>query len=298
LLILDIAIVPPSTWGEALLGYVSFGQIPQGVDMLLLGAMVGYSAYGGFGNNAITNWYRDKGYGMGGKVGYIPTAIAGTSIKVWPRGMVAPPTEENISRFKGWWKLLNIDQWGVFWLGGMLGMLLPALLYVTLLPRGESLPSWGIAVSPASALNKMFGPAGFYLVVFFGFWILFSTAISNIDLVCRQATDMLWFASEKVRRWSKEDIRKVYYFLLVAIVQWGSAYMNITLPLVLLAISANVANFTMALSAILTIVVNRKFLAEPFRPALWREIALVVCTLFFGFFFLVFILSQFFGLKL
>ena len=64
LLILYILVVPASTWGEALVGYVSFGQIPRGVDLLLLGALVGYSAYGGFGNNAITNWYRYKGYGM------------------------------------------------------------------------------------------------------------------------------------------------------------------------------------------------------------------------------------------
>ena len=297
LLILDILVVPASTWGEALVGYVSFGQIPRGVDLLLLGALVGYSAYGGFGNNAITNWYRDKGYGMGKKVGYIPTIIGGTAIHVSPHGNAAPVNEENISRFKGWWKLLNIDQWAIFWGGAMLGMLLPALLYVTMLPRGETLPSWGIAVSPASGLSRVLGPWGFYLIVFFGFWILFSTAISNVDLVCRQITDMLWFASDKVRRWSNSDIRKVYYLLLIAIVIWGSAAMNATLPLILLAISANVANFTMALSAILTIIVNRKFLPREFRPAAWREFILVLCLLFFGFFFTLFVTSQFFGLK-
>ena len=46
----------------------------SGVDILLLGALVGYSAYGGFGNNCLTNWYRDKGYGMAKKIGYIATA--------------------------------------------------------------------------------------------------------------------------------------------------------------------------------------------------------------------------------
>ncbi len=297
LLLLDIFLVPPSTWGEALVGFVSFGQIPQGVDLLLLGALVGYSAYGGFGNNCITNWYRDKGYGMGKKVGYIPTAIGGTSINVSPTGILAKTDPKNVERWKGWWKLLNVDQWVVFWGGAMLGMLLPALLYVTMLPRGENLPSWGIAVSPASGMTKMFGPAGFYLVVFFGFWVLFSTAISNVDLVCRQVTDMLWFASEKVRGWARNDIRKVYYAALLAIVIWGCTSMNLTLPLLLLAISANVANFTMALSAILTVIVNRKFLPKEFRPAVWREVIMICAMLFFGFFFTLFILSQFFGLK-
>ena len=67
LFLLDLYVVPASVWWEGLVGFVSFGYMPKGVDVLLLGALVGYSAYGGFGNNAITNWYRDKGYGMGGK---------------------------------------------------------------------------------------------------------------------------------------------------------------------------------------------------------------------------------------
>jgi hypothetical protein len=298
LLVLDIFLAPPAVWGEALVGYVSFGQIPKGVDLLLLGALVGYSAYGGFGNNCITNWYRDKGYGMGGKIGYIATAVGGKSVHVSPSGMFARVTAENIARFKGWWKLLNVDQWGVFWLGGMLGMLLPGVLYVSMLPRGETLASWGIAVSASSGLTKALGPVGFYIVVFIGFWVLFSTAISNIDLVARQATDMLWFASDRARKWAKLDIRRIYYILLLAIVIWGSLYMNITVPLLVLAFSANIANFTMALSSLLTIIVNRKFLPKEAQPAMWREVIMIVVMLFFGFFFSLFILSQFFGVKL
>ena len=106
LFLLDLYIVPASIWFDGVKGFVTFGYIPKGVDVLLLGALVGYSAYGGFGNNAITNWYRDKGYGMAGKIGYIPALIGGKTIHVSPRGMVAMPTAENISRWKGWWKLL------------------------------------------------------------------------------------------------------------------------------------------------------------------------------------------------
>lgn len=100
LLILDILFVPASVWAEGLVGFVSFGVIPKGVDMLLLGALVGYSAYGGFGNNAITNWYRDKGFAMGQAVGYIPAAVGGKMIKVSPTGKVAPPTKENLERWR------------------------------------------------------------------------------------------------------------------------------------------------------------------------------------------------------
>jgi hypothetical protein len=297
LLILDIFIVPGKVWLEGLAGFVTFGYIPKGVDLLLLGALVGYSAYGGFGNNAITNWYRDKGYGMGGKVGYIPAAIGGKVVHVSSHGSVAMPTEKNLRSWKGWWKLLNIDQWGVFYFGAMIGMFLPGILYVGVLPRGETLPSWGIAASTASGLIIKLGNFGWFLALFFGFWILYSTAISNVDLVVRQATDMLWFASEGVRKFAKMDIRRIYYLLLIVFVIWGSLFVNIALPLIIFAVSANIANFTMALSAILTIRLNRKFLPKEYRPALWRELLLIANLIFFGFFFSIFILARFIGIK-
>jgi len=154
-----------------------------------------------------------------------------------------------------------------------------------------------LAASTASGLVKEMGNFGWFLALFFGFWILYSTAISNVDLVVRQATDMLWFGVEGVRRWAKADIRRVYYTLLIVFFVWGVTFVNIALPLVIFAISANIANFTMALSAVLTIRVNRKFLPKEYRGSLFREVVLVVSLLFFGFFFAVFLLNRFFGLK-
>lgn len=47
----------------------------------------------------------------------------------------------------------------------------------------------------------------------------------------------------------------------------------------------------MALSAILTIVLNRKFLPREFRPSAWREAMLVLNAVFFGFFFVFFVIN-------
>jgi len=292
LLLLDLYLVPGSVWLDGLKGFVSFGYVPKGVDVLLLGALVGYSAYGGFGNNAITNWYRDKGYGMAGRIGYIPALIGGKTMHVSASGKVAMPTADNISRWKGWRKLLAIDQWGIFYAGAMAGMFLPGILYVAVMPAGQALPAWGIAASSASGLIQKLGPFGWFLALFFGFWILFSTAVSNVDLVVRQSTDMLWFGSERLRRLARNDIRRIYYVLLAAFMVWGILYMNITVPLIVLAISANIANFTMALSAILTIRLNRKTLPKEFRGSVFREAMLVANVLFFGFFFSMFMIYK------
>jgi len=70
---------------------------------------------------------------------------------------------------------------------------------------------------------------------------------------------------------------------------------NITLPLIIFAISANIANFTMALSAVATIRLNRKFLPKEFRPPVWREAILVLNLIFFGFFFSIFFIYKVLG---
>ena len=172
-------------------------------------------------------------------------------------------------------------------------MALPGILYVCQVPHGTTLAQWGIAVSAA----QRFGTLGLYMIAGMGFWILFSSAMSNLDLVPRQCTDMLWYSSPGIRKLANNDIRKVYYGLLVAVLIWGTIYVNITLPIIILAISANVANFTMALSAILTVIVNRKFLAKEFRPKVWREVIMIASMVFFGIFFTIFILTQFLGVK-
>ena len=54
-----------------------FDFLPRGTDFFLLAALVAYSGAGGVGNLTLSNWARDKGYGMGKRVGYIPAAAAG-----------------------------------------------------------------------------------------------------------------------------------------------------------------------------------------------------------------------------
>jgi hypothetical protein len=56
-------------------------------------------------------------------------------------------------------------------------------------------------------------------------------------------------------------------------------------------------NFTMALSAVLTIIVNRKFVPKEFRGSFFRELVLIANLLFFGFFFSIFIWVKILGFK-
>ena len=118
----------------------TFSSCRRNADFLLLAALAGYSGAGGMVNIALSSWARDKGYGMGQRAGYIPAAVGGHKVNLAHTGFIFTPDAENMRRWHGWWRIVRADQWGVFFVGAMLGMVLPAVLYVTLLPSGSEHP--------------------------------------------------------------------------------------------------------------------------------------------------------------
>ena len=137
-LVLALIYVPAPTWGSALAGFFGFniaqggfGLLPDNVDIVLLGALVGYSGGGGVLNLTLSNWARDKGYGMGSRVGHIGGIVGGERSQVAATGFMFEANAENQARWRGWWRIVRVDQWGIFFVGALLGMMLPALLYVT-----------------------------------------------------------------------------------------------------------------------------------------------------------------------
>ena len=119
---------------------------------------------------------------------------------------------------------LNIDQWGVFYVGRHDRHVPPGHPLCCRIARRDRpfQPGASLPLRPAD-LIKQLGWFGWFLALFFGFWIMYSTAISNVDLVVRQSTDMLWFASDRVRKLSNNDIRKIYYVLLLCLSSGASA---------------------------------------------------------------------------
>jgi hypothetical protein len=289
-LVLAVLLAPSRVWLAAVMGFSGFDTtqgrfdfFPAGADLVLLGALVAYSGSGGVTNLVLGNWARDRGYGMGERAGYIP-AVGGPKVHLAHVGFTFAPGTEAMARWRGWWRVVSMDQWGVFFAGAILGMMLPALLYVTYLPRGTDIQGLGISAALASAVGAHAGPALAIVIAFLGAWILFKTQLDNLEGMVRSVTDILWTGSARVRGWRGGDVRAVYYTVLVSMVVWGVIALRLAQPIVLLKIGANVAGAVFVIAAPHLLYVNTRILPPHVRPPMWRRIALAAMAVFYAFF--------------
>jgi hypothetical protein len=289
--VLAAIFVGSGTWLASIVGLAGFDAtterfdfLPAGADFFLIAALVAYSGAGGVSNITLSNWARDKGYGMGARVGYIGAAVGGDAVDVAPTGFMFTPDTENRTRWRGWWRIVRADQWGVFFIGAILGMVLPAVLYVTFLPRGSDIRGLSISAALAFAVGDRAGPIFAGAIAFLGAWILFKTQLDNVEGTVRAMTDMLWTRSARIRGWRGGDVRRVYYAILGVVTLWGVIALRLAQPLVLLQIGANIAGVIFVVASLHLLYINTRLLPAELRPPVWRRVALIAMALFYGFF--------------
>jgi hypothetical protein len=283
--------VPAPTWAAAAGGLIGFDParqdfswLPAGVDAVLLASLVAYSGAGGIANIALSNWARDRGYGMGERVGYIPAVVGGKKVPLAHSGFMFTPDAANLARWRGWWRVVRADQWGVFFCGGLLGMVLPAMLYVTFVPRGSDIRGLSIAAALAANIGAAAGPVLAGFIALLGAWMLFKTQLDQMEGMVRALTDMLWTGSARMRSWRGGDVRAIYYAVLGVIVVWGMIALRLAQPFFLLQIGANVAGVVFVITSLHVLYVNTTLLPVALRPPMWRRGVLVFMSGFYGFF--------------
>jgi Mn2+/Fe2+ NRAMP family transporter len=289
-LILALALVPGGTWLAAGAGLVGFDPsrgvfdfLPANADFFLLAAFVAYSGCGGMMNITLSNWARDKGYGMGQRAGYIPAA-GGEKVTLAPTGFTFVPDGEAMRRWRGWWRIVRADQWGVFCVGAIAGMVLPAILYVTFLPPGADIRGLGISAALASGIGAREGPLLAGAIAVLGAWLLFKTQLDLTEALVRAITDILWTGSRRVRAWRGGDVRFVYYTVLMVAALWGIFALRLAQPIILLQIAANVAGVVFVVATLHLLYLNTRLLPRELRPSRARCAVLVAMSAFYGFF--------------
>lgn len=289
--VLCLMFASPGIWWEATVGFFglnwqtgSFEFLPLEADWFLIGAFAAYCGAGGVSNLTYSNWARDKGFGMGQKVGFIPAMVGGQEVHLAHTGVVFHPNKENMARWKEWWRIIRFDQWGVFFVGAMLGMGLPAILYISLIEPGRDIRGLSIAAELAEAATTRGGAAVSFTIAFMGAWVLFKTQLNILEGYVRSVTDILWTANRRVREWRGGDVRLVYYSVMVVVVLWGVIALRLAKPLILLQLGANMAAVVMVISSLHLLYLNTTLLPVELRPPLWRRAGLVMMAIFYGFF--------------
>jgi hypothetical protein len=274
--------VPAETSLTTLQGFLVPQPLPANVSLVLLGVFAATAGSGGMGNLAITNWFRDKGFAMGSHVGGIAGALAENHRELPAVGVTFPVTPENLRRWHGWWRYARIDQQWLWGVGCLLGMYLNVNLALAIVPAeavAEIEKGYNSGAFQAEHLARQFWSGLWWLTLLNGFWILFSTHLGNTDVLVRTTADILWAASPRCRKW---PISRIYAATLLLLTCWALFAIHFGNVISLFSVLGIVAGPILALSAVLILRVNSRFLPRELRPPLWRQIALMGSVLAYG----------------
>ena len=290
LLVVSVTIVPLDVFWEGLRGFVTPAMPPAGSSATELGSLAGFAALLSGFNWVFLNHYRDKSYGMGQRVGFL-SGLRGRQSKVLGSGFTFPDDAANASIWKRWMRLLYLDMWGVFLTGAVIGMLLPtALMRHLVLTSGRQPDRASVTTFAADVLGNQYGRWLFYMTLFVGFLILFATQLGIFEVLVRNATDAANIIP-RVQQATGGDLRRFYFPFMVALLVTVGIVLHFFQPTELIQISANMSNLGAMIYPFVFIYLNRR-LPKAARPTKWAYIGLMANVVFFGFFFVNFVVEK------
>jgi len=271
------------TWCEIASGLFRFGALPAaGFDWSVLAAFAAVAGAGGLTNSYFSNYARDKGWGMGSKVGALPSAIGGRTIKLSHTGQVFGLTGESLRRWRGWLRHIRRDQLALWAPGCVVGMALPCMFSLEFI-RGARVEGHAAAAMTAQSIAARHGEIFWHLTLLCGLLIMAPTQVSQIDGMCRRWTDVIWTGVRRLHRLPGNQVKYVYYTILALYGLWGLVALRLTPnPLVLAIASGVMMNFALAFSALHTLYVNLVLLPAELRPGWMLRLGLVACAAFYA----------------
>jgi hypothetical protein len=279
LIVVNILFVPFTDWKSTVEGFIGLQPTNGHVDLVLLATFAATAGSGGLGNLAISNWFRDKGFGMGALSGAIGNALTGDHAVVRPVGTTFPINNENMRRWHVWWRYAILDQVALWAFGCLLGMFLNVNLAATLIPADVTLKGMGAGTYQAQFMAEKLWSGFWYLALLNGFWILFSTHLGNTDVLVRLVSDISWVAFPNVRKW---PMSRLYATLLLVLTTWAFFAVRFGTVLQLFEVLGVIACPIMAIASLQILRVNTRFLPPEVRPKMWRRVGLVACSLAYG----------------
>ena len=123
LIVAIIIATEASSWGSIFAkapgGVANFPQYMADLGGALILGAIAFAGAGGANNLVQSNYARDKGLGMGGRIPNIVSPVTGEEEAVPSLGYTFETDEENMRRWSGWWKVANQEQLIVFYAIGL-----------------------------------------------------------------------------------------------------------------------------------------------------------------------------------
>ena len=251
----------------------------------LLAGLV-FAGAGGVNNLVQSNWIREKGFGMGAYIPKIESPITGAPEPAPTTGSMMRQDEENLKRFKGWWKVANKEQLVSFWAICVCSIVIFSVLaYSTVYGKNISEEAdFEFIKGEGDVLKDVVGSWFGTFFWIFGSISLVLVALGVVDYVARLVADVLkTLHLRDNERWSES---KIYASIVWTMCTVGVAIllMGFDAPLVLLVLSACLNGIVMFIYSILLIKLNRTGLPPAIRVRGFRLCALGFAVLFYGFF--------------
>jgi hypothetical protein len=275
-----VVAITADAWADApkIVTEASIPVEPLGLA-LLMGALA-FAGAGGGQNLVQSNWIRDKGFGMGKYVPRITSPVTGKPEAAPSTGFIFEPTDEHMSRWRGWWRFANREQLYTFVLITFLTILFTSLLsYSTVYGKPGLENNIGFLQTEGEQLKSSVGNWFGVLFWVIGAFSLFAAALGIVDYSSRLVADVLKTSYVKQAKESTLYFGIVWVLVLVGC---GITLAGALQPLVLLVISACVGGLMMFIYSGLLIMLNRKVLPQQIRIRAARTAILSWSVALFG----------------
>ena len=266
----------------SLIGYTrKHGRLPD-LDWALLAGLVAIAGAGGLTNSLFSNYTRDKGWGMGARVGAIPSAVGGRTITLSHVGRVFQVTGETLNRWRGWIRHILRDQ-GIWVVCSLVGMALPCMMSLEFI-RNAPLAGDRVAAMSAQGMAARYPDYAYILwpvTLMISFIVLAPNQIQSGDTLPRRWSDVLWTVSGRTQRLKGSEVKYLYYGILTMYGVWGLFALAFFDPLQIAKIGTVLANLALGTSGLHLLYVNRTLLPPELRPNWFMQAGVLCSGLFF-----------------
>jgi Mn2+/Fe2+ NRAMP family transporter len=248
-----------------------------------LGA-VAFAGAGGANNLTQSNYIRDKGLGMGARMPKIVSPITGEEVAAPSLGYTFPVNEENMRRWRSWWKVCNREHFITFFCLGLFTLLMLSVLVWSTVGQADLAESPDIEFinEEAQVLGTEIGGWFQSFFLFAGMVVLFSTSIGIMDYVSRLSASELKISFVPDSQTITES--RIYFTIAWIIAIGGSLILlaGLESPLILIIIAAAGGGVVMFFYSGLLIWMNTRVLPDAIKLKGWRLVVMWITFLIFA----------------